>query len=71
LFASDRLGGADAGMSNLARATSRRAEPVDSDRHETALHEHDNKQCREKPGGHRHAEDGDGARPKVSQRVGN
>jgi DMSO/TMAO reductase YedYZ molybdopterin-dependent catalytic subunit len=30
LFASDRLGGADAGMSNLPRATSRRAEPVAS-----------------------------------------
>jgi len=55
----------------LARATSRPAELVASGRQEAALREHDNKQCREKPGGHRHAEDGDGARPKVSQRVGN
>jgi len=55
----------------LAKATSRRAEPVASGRHEAALREHDNKQCRERPGGHRYAEDGGGARPKVSQRVGN
>jgi hypothetical protein len=67
LLAGRKLGAADAGKNNIAS----RANGGLQGRHEAALRERDHQQRRRKPGGRHHAEDGRGARPKVSQRVGN
>jgi hypothetical protein len=68
LFAGRKLGVAGAGKNNMA---SRGAGGFANGRGGAIARERDHKQRREKPGGCHHAEDGRGARPKVSQRVGN